>query len=113
MSIRFRLYLYIVFSLFWFFCGCGNEDLPSESNYAPKISLLKAETDIAEPGQKVSIYLKTIDLEGDPITCSWQVNGGIIQGDENGAIWFADGIGHLIYPDVDGPCPDHQTSRQP
>lgn len=89
MSIRFRLYLYIVFSLFWFFCGCGNEDLPSESNYAPKISLLKAETDIAEPGQKVSIYLKTIDLEGDPITCSWQVNGGIIQGDENGAIWLA------------------------
>lgn len=89
MPIRFRLYLYIAFSLFWFFCGCGNEDLPNESNYAPKISLLKAETDIVEPGQQVSIYLKTIDLEGDPISYSWQANGGSIQGDENGAVWLA------------------------
>ena len=84
-----KLRLWVGLCLVWIFYGCGNEDIPSESNYAPKISVFEAESDIVEPGQEISISLKAVDLEGDPITYQWQANGGIIQGDENGAVWLA------------------------
>ena len=84
-----KLRLWVLLCLVWIFYGCGNEDIPSESNYAPKISIFEVESDIVEPGQEISISLKAVDLEGDPITYEWQANGGLIHGDENGAVWVA------------------------
>ena len=84
-----KLRLWVSLCLVWIFYSCGNEDIPSESNYAPKISIFEVESDIVGPGQEISISLKAVDLEGDPITYKWQANGGLIHGDENGAVWVA------------------------
>lgn len=83
-----RLRLLIGFCLIWIY-GCGNEEIPRDKNYAPKVSVFKAEADIVEPGSRVAIRLKAEDLEGDPITYRWQANGGKIHGDGDGATWIA------------------------
>ena len=79
-----KLRLLIGFCLIWIY-GCGNEEVPRDKNYAPKVSVFEAEADIVEPGSRVAIRLKAEDLEGDPITYRWQANGGKIHGDGNGA----------------------------
>ena len=83
-----KLRLLIGFCLIWIY-GCGNEEVPRDKNYAPKVSVFEAEADIVEPGSRVAIRVKAEDLEGDPITYRWQANGGKIHGDGNGATWIA------------------------
>ena len=68
-------------------CGDENEDL--YRNYAPKIKLLEAESNVVEPESKLTIRLETYDIEDDPMFFQWSSTGGTIQGDANGAIWIA------------------------
>ena len=69
--------------------SCGDENEGPRKNYAPKIKLLEAESNIVEPKSKLMIRLETYDIENDPMFFQWSSTGGIIQGDGNGAIWIA------------------------
>ena len=69
--------------------SCGDENEGPSKNYAPKIKLLEAESNIVEPESKLMILLETYDIENDPMFFQWSSTGGIIRGDGNGAIWIA------------------------
>ena len=69
--------------------SCGDENTDLYKNYAPKIKLLEAESNIVEPESKLTIHLETYDIENDPMLFHWSSTGGTIQGDGNGATWIA------------------------
>lgn len=78
--------LFIGFSLI-LIIGCGESD--REDNFAPRISIFEAESDIVEPGTQVAIKLKAIDIDGDRLSFEWYATGGMIRGDDLGAVWTA------------------------
>ena len=69
--------------------SCSDENPGRHKNYAPKIKLLKSESNIVEPGSKLTIRLEAYDIEDDPMFFRWSSTGGSIQGDGNGATWIA------------------------
>ena len=72
---------------FFLILGCGESE--RETNFAPRISVFEAESDIVEPGAQVGIKLKAVDVDGDELSFEWYATGGTIQGDDLGAIWTA------------------------
>ena len=68
--------------------GCGDDGI-RHHNLAPQILVFEAESDIVAPGTQISIALEVADLEGDPLMLEWTTSGGIISGDNTGAIWTA------------------------
>ena len=43
--------------------GCGQTE--RDGNFAPRISVFEADSDIIEPGTPVDIKLKAVDIDGD------------------------------------------------
>ena len=78
--------LFIAIPLF-LILGCSEGE--RDENFAPRISVFEAESDIVEPGTQVGIELKAIDVDGDELSFEWYATGGTIQGDDLGAIWTA------------------------
>ena len=78
--------LFITISLF-LILGCSEGD--RDDNFAPRIAVFEAESDIVEPGAQVSIKLKAIDVDGDKLSFEWYATGGTIHSDDFGAIWTA------------------------
>ena len=78
--------LFIAIPLF-LILGCSES--ARETNFAPRISVFEAESDIVEPGTQVSIKLKAVDIDGDRLSFEWYATGGTIEGDDLGAIWTA------------------------
>ena len=60
-----------------------------EENFAPRISVFEADSDIVEPGSQVGIKLKAVDIDNDELSYEWYATGGTIQGDGLGVIWTA------------------------
>ena len=67
--------------------GCSETN--RDDNFAPRISVFEAESDIVEPGTQVGITLKAIDVDGDKLSFEWYATGGTIRDDDLGAIWTA------------------------
>ena len=82
-----RLPLFIV-TLLFLIPGCGEDD-KKNSNFAPRIFVFEAESDIVEPGAQANITLKAGDIENDGLTFEWFASGGAIQGGDSGATWTA------------------------
>ena len=80
------LLLFIVIPLF-LILGCSESD--RETNFAPRISVFEAESDIVEPGTQVSIKIQAIDVDGDKLSFEWYATGGTVHGDDLGATWTA------------------------
>ena len=78
--------LFIVIPLF-LILGCSEGD--RETNFAPRISVFEADTDIIAPGTSVDITLKAVDVDGDKLSVEWYATGGTIRGDDLGATWTA------------------------
>ena len=78
--------LFIALSLI-LILGCSESN--RDDNFAPRISVFEVESDIVEPGTQVGITLKAIDINGDKLSFEWYANGGMIHGDDLGAIWTA------------------------
>ena len=72
---------------FFLILGCSESD--REENFAPRISVFEAESDIVEPGSQVSIEFKAVDVDNDELSIEWYATGGMIQGDDLGVIWTA------------------------
>ncbi len=81
-----RFPLFIAIPLF-LILGCSESE--RDDNFAPRISVFEAESDIIEPGTPVDITLKAIDVDGDKLSVEWYATGGTIEGDELGATWTA------------------------
>ena len=82
----------IFYSIFFFIVvvGCGiDEDISSNKNIAPVISVFETESEIVQPGTEVTIRLQADDLDNDILTYTWYASEGKITGDESGAIWKA------------------------
>ncbi len=86
---RFTLFILVIIPSFLLLPGCGDDGGERDSNFAPRIFVFEAESDIVEPGSKVSITLEAGDLEGDKLTFEWGATDGAINGDASGAIWTA------------------------
>lgn len=67
--------------------ACSEGD--RETNFAPRISVFEAESDIVEPGAQVNIKFKAVDIDGDRLSIEWYATGGTIHGDDFGAVWIA------------------------
>ncbi len=78
--------LFIAISLF-LILGCSEGD--HDENFAPRISVFEADSDIIEPGTSVGIKFKAVDVDGDKLSVEWYATGGTIEGDELGATWTA------------------------
>lgn len=78
--------LFIAIPLF-LILGCSEGD--RETNFAPRISVFEADTDIIAPGTSVDITLKAVDVDGDKLSVEWYATGGTIRGDDLGATWTA------------------------
>lgn len=84
-----KLFPYAAASILWIF-GCGDGDVDRHGgNFAPRIVVFEAESDIVEPGAQVRITLDARDLEGHKLTVSWDSAGGDINGHATGAVWTA------------------------
>ena len=84
-----RSKLFPLFMAIPFFLILGCSEGNREENFAPRISVFEAESDIVEPGSQVSIELKAADVDNDELSTEWYATGGMIQGDDLGAIWTA------------------------
>ena len=78
--------LFIAIPLF-LLLGCSEGD--RDGNFAPRISVFEADSDIIEPGTSVDIQFKAVDVDGDKLSVEWYATGGTIEGDELGATWTA------------------------
>ena len=78
--------LFIAISLF-LILGCSESE--RADNFAPRISIFEAVSDIVEPGTPVDITLKAVDIDGDKLSVEWYATGGTIEGDDLGATWTA------------------------
>lgn len=78
--------LFIAIPLF-LLLGCGESE--HHENFAPRISVFEADSDIIEPGAPVDIKFKAVDIDGDELSVEWYATGGTIQGDNLGATWTA------------------------
>ena len=84
-----RSKLFPLFMAIPFFLILGCSEGNREENFAPRISVFEAESDIVEPGSQVSIEFKAADVDNDELSTEWYATGGMIQGDDLGAIWTA------------------------
>jgi hypothetical protein len=84
-----RFFLFLVAPLL-LISGCGEDgvDRPG-GNFAPRIVVFEADSDIVEPGAQVRITLDARDIEGHKLTVNWNAAGGDINGDAFGADWTA------------------------
>ena len=78
--------LFIAISLF-LILGCSESE--RADNFAPRISIFEAVSDIVEPGTPVGITLKAVDIDGDKLSVEWYATGGTIEGNDLGATWTA------------------------
>ena len=84
-----RSKLFPLFMAIPFFLILGCSEGNREENFAPRISVFEAESDIVEPGSQVSIEFKAADVDNDELSTEWYATGGMIQGDDLGVIWTA------------------------
>ena len=82
-------YLFPLFVAIPFFLILGCSESNREDNFAPRISVFEAYSDIIEPGTPVAIKFKAIDIDGDELSIEWYATGGTIRGDDLGATWTA------------------------
>ena len=86
---RFRQVILFIIASFLLISGCGDGDDRGGHNFAPRIFVFEAESDIVEPGAQVRIKIDARDLEGDKLIFRWSAAAGVINGDASGAIWTA------------------------
>ena len=82
-------YLFPLFIAIPLFLILGCSESNREGNYAPRISVFEADSDIIEPGTPVGIKFKAVDVDGDELSVKWYATGGTIRGDNLGATWTA------------------------
>jgi len=69
--------------------GCGGDTENGNDNLAPRIVTFEVDAEIIEPEAQAHIMFKAVDLDGDPLSYEWLATGGVIEGDDSGAVWTA------------------------
>ena len=80
--------LWIPLFLIFMIAGCGGDDV-SSSNFAPRILVFEADSDIVPPGANVQIRVEVADLENDTLTFTWSATEGKLTETDTGAVWAA------------------------
>ena len=61
-------YLFPLFIAIPLFLILGCSESNREDNFAPRISVFEADSDIIEPGTSVDIQFKAVDIDGDKLS---------------------------------------------
>ncbi len=72
--------------IFLFIIGCGEDE---KVNTAPVIYSFQADHTSVKPGEQITLVVSASDEEGDPLTYSYQPEGGYTTGSGNSVTWIA------------------------
>ena len=83
------LMISIVVLIIGLIIGCGDETEEEAANTAPVINSFSADNMSVSPGDHVTLTISAEDAEDDPLTYTYQPNGGSVTGTGDTVIWVA------------------------